>query len=79
MLIEVRLFATLRQYAPATATAGVFSVEMPAGSTVAELVSVIKVDPAEIKLFMVNGASMSQQQVLHEGDRVGLFPPVGGG
>jgi molybdopterin converting factor small subunit len=79
MLIEVRLYATLRQYAPTTASAGMFPVQMPLGSTVGELVSVIKVDPAEIKLYMVNGASVEMEHVLHEGDRVGMFPPVGGG
>jgi len=79
MLIEVRLYATLRQSAPATATSGVFPVQMPDGSTIGELVSAIQIDPAEIKLYMVNGASVEMDHVLHEGDRVGMFPPVGGG
>jgi sulfur-carrier protein len=79
LLIEVRLYATLRRHAPASSAAGVFPVHMPAGNTVTELLQTINVDPAEVHLLMVNGISVTLEQILSEGDRVGLFPPVGGG
>jgi molybdopterin synthase sulfur carrier subunit len=79
LLIEVRLFATLRRHAPSGSEAGVFSVRIPAGSTITDLLKTINVDPAEVHLFMVNGVSVNRERILSEGDRVGLFPPVGGG
>jgi molybdopterin converting factor small subunit len=35
--------------------------------------------PGEVKTVFVNGASRSFDHVLADGDRVGIFPPVGGG
>jgi sulfur-carrier protein len=37
------------------------------------------IPPGEVKLRFVNGKQAKDDQVLAEGDRVGLFPPVGGG
>ncbi len=79
MLIEVRLYATLRRQAPAAAAAGVFPVDVPAGSTVADLLRIINVAPAEVHILMVNGASATVEHVLSAGDRLGLFPAIGGG
>jgi len=78
LVVEVRLFATLRHYAP-TSLAGVFSVEVPVDYTVAELLNKINVDLAEVHIIMVNGVSSTLIATLHEGDRLGLFPAVGGG
>jgi len=77
--IEVRLYATLRQQAPSGAAAGVFFASVPQGSTVAELLNIIGVAPARVHMLMVNGAGVNLGHILGEGDRVGLFPPVGGG
>ena len=78
MVLEVRLYATLRRYTPASPS-GVITVVVPAGSTVLDVVRKIKIDPAEIHLIMINGIGCELDKVVHEGDRVGLFPPVGGG
>ncbi len=79
MQVEVRLYAVLRQQAPAGFASGVFPVSLPEGGTVAELLEAIKVAPAEVHMIMVNGRGNALKTVLHDGDRVGLFPPVGGG
>jgi len=78
LFIEVRLYATLRRYAPAS-LAGVFSVEVPMDCTVAELLNMISIDPTEVHIIMINGVNSKSTSALHEGDRLGLFPPVGGG
>lgn len=78
MVVEVRLYATLRRYTPASPN-GVITVDVPDGSTVLELVKLIKIDPAEIHLIMINGIGCEFEKVVNSGDRVGLFPPVGGG
>ena len=78
MELEVRLYATLRRYAPASPN-GVIAVDVPEHSTVLDLVKNLEIDPAEIHLIMINGIGCEFERSLTNGDRVGLFPPVGGG
>lgn len=78
MFVEVRLYATLRRYAPVS-SAGVLSVEVPADCTVTELLNTIGIDLAEVHIIMINGVSSILSSILQEGDRLGLFPAVGGG
>lgn len=78
MLVEIRLYATLRRYAPA-AGAGVFSMEVQEGSTVADVLKNMSIELIEAHIIMINGISRSLDFVLHNGDRLGLFPAVGGG
>jgi Molybdopterin converting factor, small subunit len=77
MVVEVRLYATLRRYT--TAVNGVITVDVPDGSTVFDLVKTMKIDPAEIHLIMINGVGCEIDKTVSDGDRIGLFPPVGGG
>ncbi|MBP2634487.1 MAG: thiamine protein [Firmicutes bacterium] len=78
MVVEVRLYATLRRYTPASPD-GVISLEVPEGVTILDLVKKIGIDPAEIHLMMVNGTGCELEKIINSGDRIGLFPPVGGG
>ncbi len=78
MVVEVRLFATLRRYTPANPS-GVITADVPDGITVLELIKRIKIDPSEIHLIMINGIGSEFEKIVCNGDRVGLFPPVGGG
>ena len=78
MVLEVRLFATLRRYAP-TSLNGVMTLDVPECITVLDLVKQLKIDPKEIHLIMINGLGREFEEILTDGDRVGLFPPIGGG
>lgn len=78
MVVEVRLYASLRRYTPASPN-GIITVDLPDGTTVLDLVKTIKIDPAEIQLIMINGIGCDLDKIICNGDRVGLFPPVGGG
>jgi molybdopterin converting factor small subunit len=78
MRIEVRLYATLRRHA-LSAAGGVLALDVPVGSKVADVIAKVGVDADEVRILMVNGVSSSLNQVLAEGDRLGLFPAVGGG
>lgn len=77
MQVEVRLYATLRRYA--STSGGVHKVEVPAGGTAASVIAGLGIDPSEVHLLMVNGVNSPAERVLAEGDRLGLFPAVGGG
>ncbi len=78
MQIEVRLYATLRQIAP-DAPGGVLAVTMPEGASVADVFAALKIDPVKVHLIMVNGVAADLDSILKDSDRLGLFPPVGGG
>jgi len=78
MQIEVRLYATLRRCALAAA-AGVLTVDMPEGGTAADVIAKLGINADEVHILMVNGVSSPLTRVLAEGDRLGLFPAVGGG
>ena len=78
MRIEVRLYATLRRYALSAAD-GVLSIVVPEGSKASDVIASVGGNADEVHIVMVNGVSNPLDQVLAEGDRLGLFPPVGGG
>jgi molybdopterin synthase sulfur carrier subunit len=47
--------------------------------TVAEVCRKINIPVEKIKVIMINGKSESFDYILKGDERVGLFPPVGGG
>lgn len=78
MVIEVRLFATLRRYAPSSAS-GVVSLDVNDSFTIEDVMNQLGIGAEEVHVIMVNGVSSDLKHVLADGDRVGLFPAVGGG
>jgi len=78
VVVEVRLYATLRRYVP-NIPGGVLSVDVTVDTTVAELLNTIPVELAEVHIIMINGVSSTLESMLHDGDRLGVFPAVGGG
>lgn len=75
MPIELRCFATLAPLMPANAGA----LPILPGETALDLVRRLDIPLEEIKLVFVNGVAASLDTALADGDRVGIFPPVGGG
>ncbi len=73
--IQIKLFATLLEKLPDSAD----HFPVAAGTTVADLADLLGIDPKDAKLIFINGRKGTLDSVLAEGDRVGLFPPVGGG
>ncbi|MHB1127469.1 MAG: MoaD/ThiS family protein [Bacillota bacterium] len=79
MQIEVCLYASLRKYAPGKTLGEPIPMDIPGGSTGLDLLRVIGIPDGEGKLFIVNGVRMEPEVELQEGDRVGIFPLLGGG
>ena len=73
--IELKLYATLQCFAPADADR--FPIE--AGSSVERIIETLQIPKDQIKLMFCNGVKCGLGTLLKEGDRVGIFPPVGGG
>lgn len=78
-LVSVRLFATLQRYLPPPKPGEATEYDIPEGTTVAALIDRIGVPADQVKIVMINGIHARQEQVLREGDRVGIFPPIAGG
>ena len=73
--IDLRLFATLQKFIPDKSEAFVITP----GVTVRELLEQIGVPIEKAKLVFVNGLKKDLEVKLNGGERVGIFPPVGGG
>ncbi len=73
--IDLRLYATLAPLAPPNADR--FPIET--GMTIGQLLEKTAIPLAEAKLVFVNGIKAQLSTQLHGGERVGIFPPVGGG
>ena len=73
--IQLKLFASLNQFMPPTAA----SYAIEAGMTVGTLLAQLGIPKDQIKLVFVDGVRAEQTTVLNGGERVGIFPPVGGG
>ena len=73
--IDLRLFATLQKFTPDASEA--FAI--PPGITVRDVLEQIGVPVEKAKLVFVNGLKKDLDVILNGGERVGIFPPVGGG
>jgi molybdopterin converting factor small subunit len=78
--IEIRLYATLRRYHPDLKVGEPLFLNLDRGITVKRLLEEQLSIPAEVvKTVFVNGIYRDLDHILADGDRVGVFPPVGGG
>ncbi len=79
MEIEVKLFATLRDYLPKGSGRFSCKMEIDGQMRVQEILAKLNI-PEEIpKIILINGIHGKKEQVLKEGDVLSIFPPVAGG
>lgn len=74
-LIKLKLFATLEKFSPEISD----PYPITSGATIGELLDHLKIPRNKVKLIFINGVRSLFSSPLKEGDRVGIFPPVGGG
>jgi len=79
--IDVRLFAGLKCNNPDLPCFGEsdFQLEVPDGITIGELRGILGIAPAIPLLTIVNNHHEQEDWTLKDNDRVGIFPPIGGG
>lgn len=77
--VKLLLSSTLRAYVPGYDASRGIDVEIEGPLSVAELCRRLRVPADRVKMVMVNGTHADLEHVLQGGERVGLFPPVGGG
>ncbi len=73
--IQLKLFATLHEFTPPSAD----NFMIDRGSRICDLLDQINVPREKAKLIFINGVKAELTSVLEGGERVGIFPPVGGG
>ena len=77
--IEVRVFATLRQYLPELGIGEAKKLELPDGTTFETLRQQLGLPREEIKIIMRNGIQTEFEALIQNGDRIAYIPAVGGG
>ena len=73
--IDLRLFATLQKFSPDNSE----TFPITPGTTIRDVLGKINVPVEKAKLIFVNGLKKDLDVELNGGERVGIFPPVGGG
>lgn len=79
MNIELNLFVSLSKYKPEDVGSDSWIVKCSEGDTIHTLLNRFKVPEKEVKVIFINGVHAKLDAALNDGDRVGVFPPVGGG
>jgi len=75
MGIEIKCFATLTGYEPKDAA----DYPVSEGETVQSLMERLGLPVEEVSIIFINSVRSFPDSPVHDGDRVGLFPAVGGG
>lgn len=75
MGIEIKCFATLAKFLPENKDD--YPIEV--GETVRSLVQKLDIPEKDVTLIFINSLRSELDSEIVDGDRVGLFPPVGGG
>lgn len=73
-MIEVRLFATLRQ-----GREKIIMLESATVATASDILRQLDIPAEEVSILLVNGFHKKPETPVQDGDIVALFPPVGGG
>jgi sulfur-carrier protein len=80
MNIEVRLFATLRKYLPAGGERTRVIIDLPAGTSIAEVFTRLGIPAEAATLVLVNGRFEADRlRRLDAGCVLSIFPPIAGG
>jgi len=73
--VSLKLFATLQRFVQTQAD----NYSIQSDTTVGELIDKLGLPEKQVKLIFIDGVRGGIHTVLHGGERIGIFPPVGGG
>jgi len=80
MRVIVKLFATLKNFAPVEGLAGTpFDMDLSESSSLQDVVIRLNLPEDLVKITFVNGIAQELDFIIKAGDEIGIFPPVGGG
>ncbi len=73
--ISINLFATLSKYSPENNQ----NYPIKSGMIISDIIQTLDLPKDLVKLIFLNGVKCNGETALKDGDRLGIFPPVGGG
>ena len=73
--IQLKLYANLQRFNPPSAD----NFDIDAGISIRDLLEQLEIPQEKAKLIFINGVKANLSSTLDGGERVGIFPPVGGG
>jgi molybdopterin synthase sulfur carrier subunit len=79
MNVTVKLYASLSRYGQGKRAGTPFEIELPEEATLEELIKQLNIPMEETRITFVNGIIQEPDWRLKDGDKVGIFPPIGGG
>jgi len=80
MKIDLNLYASLARYIPREAGTPYNRIwDVGEGTTILALLHDLQVPMDKVKLIFLNRLHAHGEEILREGDRVGVFPAVAGG
>lgn len=79
MRVYAKLYATLTKYAGGSIMHEPLEIVLDENATLDDLYRRLGIPPDEVKTAFVNSVMRRPDYVLRDGDKVGVFPPVGGG
>lgn len=79
MLVEVRVFSGLEKYLPGKRFGEPLPVELTEGATIKGLLKKLGIPEKDVFNILVDGRHQSLDYAVTGGERISLFPPVGGG
>lgn len=74
--VQVNLYATLRSHVGGAASV---QVDIEPGDTVGQVLESLGVPPEQTRILFVNNRAAKLSQALEGGEKVGVFPAIGGG
>jgi molybdopterin synthase sulfur carrier subunit len=73
--VQIKLFAGLQQFTPPSSD----SYRIEPGIKISNLLEQLNIPKEKAKLVFINGIIAEHSTTLNGGERIGIFPPVGGG
>jgi molybdopterin converting factor small subunit len=73
--IQIKLFANLQPFMPKTGE----TYRINPGISISNLLEQLNIPQEKAKLVFIDGIKANLSSTLDGGERVGIFPPVGGG
>ncbi|MGB9700550.1 MAG: MoaD/ThiS family protein [Thermodesulfobacteriota bacterium] len=77
MEVKVKLYGELEKYGPNQKEK--FSVQLPPGTQIKELMDYLKIPAHQVMLIIKNGIKAKEDDLLKNGDDIIFLPIVGGG
>lgn len=79
MRIQLNLYASLGSHLPEKAEGNTCTIEVPEGVAVRDILEQLHIGLEIPKIIFLNGIHAGLDDVIKNGDRLAVFPPIAGG